>query len=100
MRRNSWTTVKARSRAGFSQGRHKDAGPQVLAEILGQHLQEAVLADGETDGGQIRSAQLLRQAVVAPAARHRVLGPEPHGRHLEGGAGVIIQAPDQLGLEL
>ena len=92
--------AKARSRAGSPKAATKTRGGSSRPKPLGQHFQEAVFADGKADGGQLRPAQFLGQAVVAPAACHRVLGPEPHRGHLKGGAGVVVQAPDQPGLHL
>src|SRR5512140_307887 len=69
------------------------------AERLGEHVHEPVLADGEPDAGRLRAAQVRDELVVPPAAEERVLRAEAGGSDLEDGAGVVIEPPDETGLD-
>lgn len=55
---------------------------------------------GKAQGRQLRTAQFLGQAVVAAAAADCRLGAQGVGDEFEYRAGVIIQAPDDPGIDL
>ena len=74
--------------------RHDRHGPRCGGR-LGQQHGQPLDPGGPADTGDVRSAHLAHQAVVAAAGHYRALGAKRGGRELEGGVGVVVQAADQ-----
>ena len=70
-----------------------------MVRALGARHHQAIFADGEADARARRSAEHFRQAVVASAAKDRVLRAERAMRELERGASVVIQSAHQAIVE-
>ena len=66
-----------------------------MVDEQGQPLHAA----GKAHPGHVRAAEGRHQPVVAAAAGHRGLGADGAGHDLEGGAHVVVESPDQPGIE-
>ncbi len=60
---------------------------------------QAVEAHGEADAGGFGAADHFGEAVVASAAEEGVLRAEVAVGELEGGAGVVVEAADEAGID-
>ena len=78
-------------------GEHAGGGGEFELDALGlQRQHRTVDAERPADGRQRGAADHLGQAVVAAAAADRGLRAEPVVDELEGRAGVVVEAADQL----
>ena len=67
---------------------------------LGQQEHQSLHPQRPTHSSRRRAAQLLHQAVVAPATAHGGLCSELAGGDLKGGVAVVVEAAHQPGIEL
>ena len=61
---------------------------------------QALETDGKTDRRGRFAAQFLDQPIVTPPGRHRVLGPEITSQEFKCRPGIVVQSPDQAGIDL
>ena len=81
--------------------RHRRPVAHPPRQFLGlQSKHQPVEAHGEADAGGFGSADGFAEAVVAAAAEESVLRAEAAVGELEGGAGVVVEAADEAGIEV
>ena len=101
-RRSSPARASASPRSDSSSGTSvtpRTAATACPRNVFRQHVHEAVLADREADPGRLRAAEVRDELVVPAAAEERVLRAEAGGGDLEDGAGVVVEAADEAGLD-
>ena len=91
-RRRSRSSAMAASRAGSPIDATKNAVRGRAPGRLGHREHEPLDAGGEADADAVGPAELLHEAVVAPAAENRVLRADGARQDLERRARVVVEA--------
>ena len=102
-RRRAWLSrpkAPARAAGGAALQRHEQLHGRGCRRRYLAGEQDPLHAGGPADPGRFGAAQLLHQAVVASPAPHPALGAERVGGELEHGAGVVVEAPHERGVDL